>query len=94
MSMIAIHDDLLSKAREEAARAGFSTVDEFVSHAIARDIDEARRRQLRESTAETRKAMLAAGLSEEEILADFERFRSQLRHEVLASGKEPLRTAE
>jgi hypothetical protein len=94
MTMIAIDDDLLSKARQEAARAGFPTVDEYVAHLLAREIDEARRRRLRESTAQTRKAMLAAGLTEEEILEDFERFRDELWQERVKNGEVPWLSAE
>ncbi len=38
MSKIKIDNDLLKKAKEYAAKAGYSSVEEFVSHVIEKEI--------------------------------------------------------
>ena len=90
MSNVAIDEELLTKARAEAARTGFPTVDEFVSDAVRRALMDSKRARFRESARVVREAAEAAGLPEEaEALADFERFRETLRAQLIGTGEEP-----
>ena len=41
MSKIKIDNDLLKKAKEYAAKAGYSSVEEFVSHVVEKEISKA-----------------------------------------------------
>jgi len=74
MLNIQLPDNLLQEI--EAAGVTGSAVDAFVQQAVREKLDEEeRRKEFHRLTAKIREAMLAKGLTEEEILADFEKHR-------------------
>jgi len=63
---------------DQIAAAGVPTgsVDEFVEQAVREKLhEEERRKEFHRLTAKIREAMLAKGLTEDELLADFEKQR-------------------
>lgn len=78
MSEIAIDDALLEKARCVAAEQGYTSLEEFVTSAVAAKVERARRERLLASARTVRSKLEAAGLTEAEVLDDFERFRDDL----------------
>ena len=77
MSQVQIPDALLREI--EAAGVTGSAVDGFVQQAVREKLDwEARRQEFRRISSRARQAMLDRGLSEKDILADFECFRREM----------------
>lgn len=80
MSEIRISDALLQQI--QAAGVTGSGVDAFVEQAVREKLhEEVRRKEFHDLSSKVREAMLAKGLTEEEILADFENHRSARRVE-------------
>jgi hypothetical protein len=81
MLQIQLPDSLLAEI--EAAGVTGSAVDEFIQQAVREKLhDEERRKEFHRLTAKVREAMLAKVLTEEEILADFEKHRRPPRVET------------
>jgi len=80
MSQIQIPDTLLQQI--EAAGLTGSAVDEFVQQAVCEKLNwEARREEFRRISSRVREAMHDKGLTEEEILADFDSFRHKMHEQ-------------
>ena len=80
MLQIELPDNLLQQI--ESAGVTGSAVREFVQQAVQEKLHEAeRRKEFHRLTAKVREAMLAKGLTEEELLADFEAQRRPQRAE-------------
>ena len=80
MLQIELPDNLLQQI--ESAGVTGSAVREFVQQAVQEKLHEAERRtEFHRLTAKVREAMLAKGLTEEELLADFEAQRRPQRAE-------------
>jgi hypothetical protein len=78
MSQIHLSDALIQQIETTAGLTG-SAVDEFVQQAVREKLDwEARRQEFRRITSRVRQAMHDQGLTEEDILADFESFRREM----------------
>ena len=74
MPVVDLPPDLIEKIEHRLSNTG--SVDEFVRDAIEQKLDDVERRnEFHRLTAKIREAMLAKGLTEEEILADFEQHR-------------------
>jgi hypothetical protein len=77
MSQIHIPDVLVAQIEATGVTGG--AVDEFVQQAVREKLDwEARRQEFRRITSRLRQAMQDQGLTEEDILADFESFRREM----------------
>lgn len=77
--MLQIHlpDSLLAEIKSAGVTG--SAVDGFVQQAVREKLDwEARRQEFRRITSQVRQAMHNQGLTEEDILADFESFRREM----------------
>lgn len=73
-SHIQIPDALLHQIEATGLTGG--AVDEFVQQAVREKLSaEERRKEFHRLTAKIRDAMLAKGLTEDEVLADFEKHR-------------------
>ena len=74
MPQVELPADLIEKVEHCLTNGG--TVGDFVREAVERKLDdETRRKEFHRLSSKMREAMLARGLTEEEILADFERHR-------------------
>lgn len=74
MHAVVIPPDLLEKIEHTLSNGG--SVDDFVRIAVEEKLDDtARRSRLHHLTAKIHEAMLAKGLTEDEILADFDQHR-------------------
>ena len=74
MPQVELPSDLFEKVEHSLTNGG--TVDDFVRNAVERKLDdEARRKEFHRLSSKIREAMHAQGLTEDEILADFERHR-------------------
>lgn len=81
MSTIHLPDTLIDQL--SAAGVPTGSVDDFVQQAVREKLhDEERRKEFHRLTAKIREAMLAKGLTEDEILADFEKQRRSDRVET------------
>lgn len=78
MSEIVIDDELLARAREVATSEGFASLEEFVASVLAERVRQPRQADFREGTRTIQEAVSAAGLTESQVLDDFERFRDEL----------------
>ncbi len=81
MATVQIADDLLHQAREIAASVGYSTPDSLVEEATRQMLKKLKAPEFHRRTQQIRVQMKQQGISEEEILADFERFRQSLAEE-------------
>jgi hypothetical protein len=75
MKPIQLDEDLLSRAREAAQREGFGTVDEFVAAAVTEWVMRPQRRRFLELAGQLRERVVEGGLTEGELLADFDQWR-------------------
>jgi hypothetical protein len=81
MSHVELPDSLLQQIQATGLSDG--AVGEFVQQAVREKLhEEQRRKEFHLLTAKIREAMLAKGLTEEEILADFEKHRRPPRVET------------
>jgi hypothetical protein len=81
MSHVQIPDTLLQQIHTAGVTG--SAVDEFVQQAVREKLhEEERRKEFHLLTAKIREAMLAKGLTEEDILSDFEKQRHPPRVET------------
>ena len=80
MTEIRIDDDLCACARKAAEREGYASLEAFVTAAIAERVQRPKRRSFLEAAHRLRERLAAEGLSEEEILAEFERSRELPPH--------------
>ncbi len=78
MRTIAIDEELFDEASKWASRSGFDTLDRFVFSAVEEKILQAKREALARSGDFICNRMDELGITEEEILGDFERFRTEL----------------
>jgi hypothetical protein len=60
---------------KQIQREGFRTVDEFVAAAVTERVMRPQRRRFLELAGQLRERMADVGLTEEELLADFEQWR-------------------
>jgi len=81
MAIIAISDELVHQAKLLAARAGYSTLESLIEEAIRQKLIQLQAEESQLLTQQIRDKMQEKGISEEEILADFERFRQSLAKE-------------
>lgn len=73
---------LISRISEVARKMGFDKPDDFVARVVEEKLLEIEEQEkIFEITDKVRAALEAKGISEEETLADFERFRQRLYHE-------------
>ena len=82
MATVVISDELLQQAKQAAITAGYASPDLLIEEAIAQKIESLRSEASDRLTQHIRERMISAGLSEEEILADFEEFRQSLYKEA------------
>ncbi len=82
MATIAISDELVHQAKLVAARAGYSTPELLIEEAIRQKLVQLQTEESRRLTQRIRDKMQEKGISEEAILADFERFRQSLLKET------------
>lgn len=85
---ITISPKLISRASQIAKREGFESLEEFVENLIADKIEEYEMKKKSKARVfkmarEVREAIKEAGLTEEELIEDFERFRDTLDREAL-----------
>ena len=85
---ITISQQLASKASQIAKKEGFESFEKFVENLIEDRIDEYEankqsKARVYKMAREVRKAMREAGLTEEELMEDFEKFRNTLDRETL-----------
>ena len=74
MPQVELPPDLFEKVEHSLPTGG--SVNEFVRDAVVRKLDdEERRKEFHRLSSKVREAMIAQGITEEEILADFERHR-------------------
>lgn len=79
---INIPDQLVSKISEAAKKRGFTKADDFVTRLIEEKLVELEEQEsIFAVTDQVRARLKAQGISEEQTLADFERFRERLYHE-------------
>jgi metal-responsive CopG/Arc/MetJ family transcriptional regulator len=79
---ISIPDQLVPKISEAAKKKGFTKPDDFVARLIEEKLLELEEQEkIFAITDKVRAALEAKGISEEETLADFEKFRQRLYHE-------------
>jgi metal-responsive CopG/Arc/MetJ family transcriptional regulator len=79
---ITIPDQLMPKITKAAQKKGFDKPDDFVTRLIEEKLLELEEQEkIIEITDKVRTALEAKGISEEETLADFEKFRQRLYHE-------------
>lgn len=79
---ISIPDQLLSRIFAAARKKGFVQPDDFAAHLIEEKLLELEAQEkIFAVTDKVRAALEAKGISEEETLADFEKFRERLYHE-------------
>jgi metal-responsive CopG/Arc/MetJ family transcriptional regulator len=84
---ITISQKLVSRASKIAKKEGFESLEEFVEDLIADKIEEYEMKKRSKAKVfklarEVRKALKEAGLTEEELMEDFERFRNTLDRET------------
>lgn len=82
MATIAISDELVHQAKLVATRAGYSTPELLIEEAIRQKLVQLQTEESRRLTQRIRDKMQEKGISEEAILADFERFRQSLLKET------------
>jgi 4-hydroxy-3-methylbut-2-enyl diphosphate reductase IspH len=82
MATIAISDELAYQAKLVAARAGYSTPESLIEEAIRQKLVQLQAEESQRLTQRIRNKMQEKGISEEEIVADFERFRQSLLRET------------
>ena len=93
MRSIAVNEELLGEASEWPSRLGQDALDRFVISAADEKILQAKREAFAKSSESIRRRMEELGITEEEILADFERFRTELYRDektlvrIVESGK-------
>lgn len=79
---IRIPDQLISRISEAAKKKGFAKPDDFVARIVEEKLLELEEQEkIFATTDKVRAALEAKGISEEETLADFEKFRQRLHHE-------------
>jgi len=79
---ISIPDQLLPKISAAAKKKGYTQPDDFVARLIEEKLLELEEQEkIFAITDRVRTALEAKGISEEETLADFEKFRERLYHE-------------
>ena len=78
MATIAISDELVYQAKLVAARVGYSTPESLIEEAIRQKLVQLQAEESQQLTRRIRNKMQEKGISEETILADFERFRHSL----------------
>lgn len=79
---ISIPDQLVPKISEAAKKKGFAKPDDFVARLIEEKLLELEEQEkIFAITDKVRAALEAKGISEEETLADFEKFRQRIYHE-------------
>jgi uncharacterized protein YcaQ len=80
--IINISEQLVPKILEAAKKKGFAKLDDFVTRLIEEKLSELEAKEKIFAIAEkVRTAYEAKGISEEETLADFEKFRERLFRE-------------
>jgi len=78
-TVISIPDKLLPKISKAAKREGFKKPGDFVTHVLEEKLFELEEKEkIFEITDRVGAALEAKGISEEDTLADFEKFREQL----------------
>ena len=85
MATIAISDELARQARVIATRAGYPTPESLIEEAIRQKLVQLQAEESQRLTQRIRNKMQEKGISEEEILADFERFRQSISKEASES---------
>lgn len=79
---ISIPDQLVPKISEAAKKKGFAKAEDFVTRLIEEKLLELEEQEkIFAITDKVRTTLEAKGISEEETLADFEKFRRRLYHE-------------
>ncbi len=79
---ISIPDQLFPRIFAAAKKKGFAKPDDFAAHLIEEKLLEMEEQEkIFAITDKVRTALEAKGISEEETLADFEKFREHLYHE-------------
>ena len=79
---ISIPDQLVPKISEAAKKKGFAKAEDFVTRLIEEKLLELEEQEkIFAITDKVRTTLEAKGISEEETLADFEKFRQRLYHE-------------
>jgi len=80
--VINISDQLMAEISEAAKKQGFDKLDDFVIRLIEERLSELEAKEKSFAiTEKIRTALEAKGISEEETLADFEKFRDRLYQE-------------
>lgn len=79
---ISIPDQLVPRISEAAKKKGFTKADDFVTRLIEEKLLELEEQEkIFAITDQVRDRLEAQGISEEQTLADFEKFRERLYHE-------------
>lgn len=78
MRTIAIKDDLFEQATQVAEKSGCPSVEAFITDVIQQSILQYKRSRFSELTDRIGKRREELGITEEEILDDFKRFRAGL----------------
>lgn len=78
MTTIAIPDELAHQVKLVASSAGYSTPELLIEEAIRQKLVQLQAEESQQLTQRIRNKMIEKGISEEAILADFERFRQSL----------------
>ncbi|MFQ6041595.1 MAG: hypothetical protein ACE5PV_12120 [Candidatus Poribacteria bacterium] len=82
MATIVISDELLHQAEEIAANVGYPTLNSLIEEAIRQKLFQLQAEKSQRFTQRIRDKMQRKGISEEAILADFERFRQSISKEI------------
>jgi len=87
ISTYSIPERLIPKISEAAKKEGFAKLEDFLTRLIEKKLLELEEREkIFAIAAKVRAAYEAKGISEEETLADFEKFRQKLYHERTAGN--------
>lgn len=82
MATVIIADELLHKAQEAATNAGYETPDSLIEEAIRQKLRQLQSDRSQQLTQRIRDKMNKKGISEQALLADFEKFRQSLKKEM------------
>jgi hypothetical protein len=78
---VAVQDQLFERVEEAARKAGYIGVEDFVTEALEEKMLRLKRERFASAADRIRARREELGVTEEEILADFERFRDELQAE-------------